>query len=124
MNKKITIARLLLGGIITLFGLNGFFHFMPMHAYISHAGQFITGLGAAGYFFPFLKLTETSCGLLLLSNKKVPLALIILAPILINIILFHLFLTPEGLPIPLILGGLELYLISQYKDKFTSILTN
>ncbi len=124
MNKKTTIARLLLGGLLTLFGLNGFFHFIPMPAYIGNASQFITGLGAASYFFPLLKLTEISCGLLLLTNKKVPLALIILAPVLINIILFHLFLAPEGLALPLILGGCELYLLKQYKNKFTPILNS
>ena len=107
---------------MTVFGLNGFFHFISFPPLLGTAGQFMAGLGSSGYFFPFLKATEIICGLLLLIGKRVPLALVILAPILLNIILFHLFLAPEGLLLPIILTALELYLAYRYRNKFEGIL--
>ena len=71
---------------------------------------FNTGLMASGYFFPFLKATETLCGLALLSGFFVPLALVILAPITIHIFLVHTFLAPEGLPVASVIGLLMIYL--------------
>jgi hypothetical protein len=65
---------------------------------------------ASGYFFPLLKATETICGLLLLTGFFVPLALVVLAPIVINIILVHAFLAPDGLPLAVIIGLLTAYL--------------
>ncbi len=59
---------------------------------------------------PLLKATEIACGLLLISGFFVPLALIVLAPIIIHIFLIHFFLAPQGLPIAVVLGLLELYL--------------
>ncbi len=71
----------------------------------------MAGLLGSGYFFPFLKGVETLSGLLLLSGLFVPLALTVLAPIVINIILFHAFLEPAGLPLPIVIAILEVYLI-------------
>lgn len=124
MNKKVLFARLLLGSTMTIFGLNGFFHFITIPHMIGAAGQFMAGLSASGYFFPFLKATEIGCGILLIIGKRVPLALLILAPILLNIILFHLFLSPEGLILPLILTALELYLAYNYRKSFEKVLKN
>jgi putative oxidoreductase len=124
MNKKVLFARLLLGSTMSIFGLNGFFHFIPMPPLLGNAGQFMAGLGASGYFFPFLKATEICCGILLIIGKRIPLALLILAPILLNIILFHLFLSPEGLILPLILTALELYLAYNYRKSFEKVLKN
>ena len=68
------------------------------------------GLMATGYFFPFLKGTETVCGLLLLTGAFVPLALVVLAPIVLQIFHFHAFLEPSGLPVALLIGALLVYL--------------
>ena len=104
------IARVLLGLIFFVFGLNGFLNFIPPQPMPDGAMAFVTGLMGAKYFFPFLKATETICGALLLANAMVPLALVVLAPIIINIFLFHAFLAPSGLPLPLVIGVLEIYL--------------
>jgi putative oxidoreductase len=91
MKRKITIvARLLLGFTFFASGL--------------------TGLLASGYFMTLLKVTETICGLLLLSGFFVPLALVVLAPIVLNIFFTHLFLAPSGLPLAVVIGVLEVYL--------------
>src|SRR5689334_1283698 len=98
MKKLPLIARLLLGLIFFVFGLNGFLNFIPTPADMPEKLKaFSGGLMAAGYFFPLLKGTEVICGLLLLTGRFVPLALVVLAPIVLNIFLTHLFLAPSGL---------------------------
>jgi putative oxidoreductase len=114
------IARVLLGLIFFVFGLMGLFNLIPPPPNLPEKLQsFTNGLVATGYFMPFLKSTEVVCGLLLLVGAFVPLALIVLAPIIINILLVHLFLEPSGLPIALVICALEIYLAffaSPYKQ--------
>ena len=110
MKKLPLIARILLGLIFFVFGLNGFFNFLPAPPMPDKAAAFAGGLMASGYFFPFLKATEVLCGALLLAGAMVPLALVVLAPIIVNIILFHGFLAPSGLPLALVIAALEAYL--------------
>jgi putative oxidoreductase len=109
--KMPLIARILLGLIFFVFGLMGLLNLIPPPPNMPEALQtFNTGLMASIYFFPFLKLTETICGLLLLTGSFVPLALVVLAPIVINIVLVHAFLAPEGLAVGLIAAILLAYL--------------
>jgi putative oxidoreductase len=111
MRKLPLIARILMGLIFVIFGLNGFLNFIPTPPEMPEKlTAFTTGMLATGYFFPFLKGMEVLCGLLLLSGRFVPLALVVLAPIITQIFLVHLFLAPSGLPVALVLGGLEIYL--------------
>src|SRR5882672_11243662 len=94
-----TAARLLLGLVFTVFGLNFFFHFIPTPSPPPpRAAAFAGALFASGYLFPLLKTTEVVAGILLLAGRFVPLALAALAPIVINIVGFHLFLAPSGIP--------------------------
>jgi hypothetical protein len=72
--------------------------------------------------FPLIKGTEVAAGLLLIANRYVPLALAVLAPVLVNIIAFHAFLAPAGLVLPLVLLGLELYLARSYRHAFAPML--
>ncbi len=117
------IARFLLGGMFVFAGLNGFLHFVPMGTPpTGAAGQFMGGLMATGYFFPFLKGTELLVGILILSGRFLPLALVMLAPIMLNIFAFHLFLEPSGLVISSVLGLLQVYLAWAYRDSFVSVL--
>jgi putative oxidoreductase len=93
-----TIARYLLGFVFTLFGLNGFLHFLPMGTVPPLAAQFIGALIQSHYMAVVFAL-QLICGLLLLANRYVPLALTILGAILFNILLFHIFMAPSGLPL-------------------------
>lgn len=105
------IARILLGLIFFVFGLIGLLNLIPPPADLPQDMQtFTAGLAAAKYFMPLLKLTEIICGLLLLIGWFVPLALVILAPISINIFLVHAFLAPEGIVIAILIGLLMIYL--------------
>ena len=117
-----TAARLLLGLVFTVFGLNFFLHFLPTPPSTPRAGAFAGALFASGYLFPLLKITEIGAGLLLLSNRFVPLALAVLAPIVINIVGFHLFLAPSGLPLPLVVLAAELIAAWSHRAAFASML--
>ncbi len=94
MKKAAMAARLLLGLIYFVFGLNGFLQFIPMPPMEGAPGAFMGALFATGYFFPVLKATEVICGALLLANMAPLLALVVLAPITLQIFLFHFFMTP------------------------------
>lgn len=112
MKKKLPlIARILLGLIFFVFGIAGMFNLIPPPANIPQdMVTFMNGMMATKYFFPLLKGTEIACGALLLIGAFVPLALIVLAPIVLNIFLVHAFLDPSGLPMALFIGALEIYL--------------
>jgi uncharacterized membrane protein YphA (DoxX/SURF4 family) len=120
MKKAPMIARILLGLIFFGSGLMGLLNLAPPPADMPVALQtFMTGMMATKYFLPFLKLTETVCGLLLISGFYVPLALVVLAPVILNIFLVHTFMAPSGLPLAIVIGLLEIYLAffaSPYKE--------
>ena len=87
-----TILRILLGLGLLVFGLNKFIGFMPIPEFPEDAGNFMESLKATGYVLPIVGFFEIFIGLLLLIKKWVPFALLLLAPITVNIVLFHLFL--------------------------------
>jgi hypothetical protein len=120
--KAKTAVRLALGAIFTVFGLNGFLHFLPAPPPSGLAAVFVGGLGASGYFFPLLKGTEVAVGLLLLSNRYVPLALTVLAPIVVNIVAFHAFLAPGAMALPVVITALGVYLAYTERAAFAPIL--
>lgn len=91
------ISRYLLGLIFTVFGLNGFLHFIPMPPPTGLAGQFMGALFVSHYLVPIFAV-QLAGGVLLLASRYVPLALTLLAPIIVNIDLFHALMAPEGLP--------------------------
>jgi uncharacterized membrane protein YphA (DoxX/SURF4 family) len=117
-----TVARILLGLIFFVFGLNGFFQFIPAPPPPPAAGAFAVALFATGYFFPLLKTVETLSGLLLLSGRFVPLALTALAPIVVNIFFFHAFLHRGGLALAGVVVVLEVFLAWSYRAAFAPML--
>ena len=120
--KLPTVARYLLGLAFFVFGLNGFLNFIPQPAPPAAAMSFLGALIGSGYMFPLIKGTEVIVGALLLANRFVPLALTVLAPVMINIIAFHLFLEPGALALPLVLLVAQLYLAYSYRDAFALML--
>ena len=121
-SKLPSIARIVLGLMFFVFGLNGFLHFLPQPPMSGPPAEFAGALFATGYMFPLIKGTEVAASLLLLSNRYVPLALAVLAPVVINIVAFHAFLAPAGMAIPLVVLALELYLARSYRDAFAPML--
>ena len=123
MQGKITLAaRILFGLAFTVFGLNGFFNFLPPPEPSPEGGAFLGALAATGYFFPFLKIVELVCGVLILVGRYVPLALTVLASVVVNIVLYHLMLDPAGLPLAIVLLVLGIYLAWTYRERFSAVL--
>ncbi len=117
-----TIARLGLGFVFATFGLNKLVPFLPQPPISGPPAQFFGALFATGYMIPLIALTEIVAGILLLSARFVPLALTLLAPVIVNIVAFHLFLAPAGIGVPTVMLALEVYLAWTYRDVFAPML--
>jgi uncharacterized membrane protein YphA (DoxX/SURF4 family) len=116
------VARILLGLVFTVFGLNGFLNFLPPPELPEAAVPFMTGLASTGYFFPLLKLVEVVAGIFLLAGLFVPLALILLAPIVVNIAMFHFLLAPGEWWMGVLVVVLEIIVARGYWDSFSGVL--
>jgi putative oxidoreductase len=95
MKTLILVSRVLLGLMFAVFGLNGFLNFIPTPPPSGLAGQYLGALFVSHYLAVVFAL-ELAAGALLLANRFVPLALAVLAPIIVNIALFHAFMAPQG----------------------------
>lgn len=113
-----------MGLVFFVFGLNGFFHFIPQpkDAMTKGASDFFGALLKTKYMIPLIFTTQTFAGALLLVNRFVPLALTLIAPVIVNIILFHLCLAPSGIPLATVVLLLELFLAWSYRGAFRSVL--
>ncbi len=120
-----TIARYVMGLPLIVFGLNGFFNFMPQPKTPLAAGAmtFVGALVNSGYMMPLIGATLLIVGVLLVSNRFVPLALVLFAPFIVNSIAFHLVLEHTGLIMAAIFLALELYLAWNYRQAYRSLLT-
>ena len=115
------VARILLGLLFFVFGLNNILHFMPTPAMPpSDATTFATIL-MNSHYMTFVGLLMVIAGLLLLVGRFVPLALVLLGPILVNILLFHFLLQHGGAAIGLVATVLEIFLIIVYRKSFYTL---
>ena len=114
------IARVLLGLMFTVFGLNTFVHFLPMQLPPGDAGSMM-GLMFSHGWFTFIGTLYFIAGVLLLVGRYVAVALTILGPIIVIILLFHLTMFRQGLGIAMFTALLELFLIYQYRHRFSGI---
>ncbi len=97
MKTATLIARYLLGFMFVVFGLNGFLHFIPQPPPPAGlAMQYLTVLSASHYMVPVF-LLQLMGGVLLLANRFVPIALVLLGPVIVNILLFHSLMAPSGI---------------------------
>jgi len=106
------ITRILLGLVFTVFGLNGFLNFIPPTPMPPHAIEFLTPL-VQSHYMNAVFVVELTGGVLLLVNQFTPLALTLLAPVIVNIVLFHSFLAPSGLPLAALV--VLLWMVSAYE---------
>ncbi len=121
MKHAILGARLLLGFSFIVFGINPWLQFLPLPELNEAAKAFFSAMSTS-YLLTFVKITEVVGGLLLLTGRFVPFALIILAPIVLNILFFHVFLDTTGLSLALFLMALQVFLAWAYRDSFTGVL--
>jgi putative oxidoreductase len=114
------ISRFLLGLIFLVFGLNGFLHFIPTPPPSGVAGQFLGSMFVSKYLL-FVFAIQVIGGVLLLINRYVPLAQTILAPIIVNILLFHSLMNPEGLGLALVVTILWAVVFASVRSAFAGI---
>ena len=122
MKIAVIIARILLGLPFLIFGLNNFFHFLPMQPPPGDAGVLVGIMFTHGWLI-FHGLLYLIAGVLLLVGRYVPVALVILGPIIVNILVFHLTLLPAGIGPGLVCAVLEIFLIYAYWPAFRGIFT-
>jgi uncharacterized membrane protein YphA (DoxX/SURF4 family) len=118
------IARILLGLLFLIMGLNGFFYFIPAPKtpMPAEAMDFAMALDKSGYMNQLVSGTQVVVGVLLLLNIFVPLALAIIAPVVVNIIAFHVFLSSAMITPGIIVAVLEIYLAWAYRNAFLPML--
>jgi putative oxidoreductase len=114
------IARYLLGLIFLVFGLNGFLHFIPMPPPKGLAAQFGGAIFVSHYWVVIFGV-QVIGAVLLLVNRFVPLALVLLGPVIVNIFFFHALMAPEGLPLAIVVVVLWVILAVRYKQYFAGI---
>ena len=120
MKVAALIARNLLGLMFVIFGLNGFLHFIHQPPPSGLALQFGTALYAAHYWEPVFAL-QLLGGLILLSNRYVPIGLVLLGPVIVNILLYHILMDPKGIPPGLVALLLWLVVFYSVRSAFAGI---
>jgi len=116
-----SVVRVLFGALFLVFGANKLVPFMPMPELPAAAGSFIGALAATGYFLPLLASIEVVMGALLIAGRFVPLALTVLAPVVVQIALFHTVLAPS-LGLAAFVLGAEIYLAWTYRAAYGPVL--
>jgi hypothetical protein len=115
MGKKVTkFLEVILGLVLIVFGANGFLQFMTPPQFNSAASDFLGALFATGYIFPLMSIIWIIAGILLLIHKARAFAVILIFPISINLMLFHLALDSAQIVIPLVVFLINVYLIWAY----------
>ena len=121
MKIVVLISRLLSGLIFFVFGLNGFLQFIPVKEMPTGlALQFFTALMLSHYVL-VVAGTQLIAGILLLANRFVPLALALLGPVIVNILCYHLFLSPKGIAPAIVVAVLWFILFYRYRQYFSGL---
>jgi uncharacterized membrane protein YphA (DoxX/SURF4 family) len=125
LRHLVTVARLLLGLVFLGSGLAGLLMAPPPVTSPPMSEGLVAlfnGLVKSGYLLQLIKVTETAVGALLLANRFVPLALAVLAPVVVNIVAVHLVLEPSGIPVAAVVLALHLYLAWSYREFYRPML--
>src|SRR3984893_2364589 len=120
MRTATSIARYLAGVIFLVFGLNGFLNFIPMPPPGGIAGQFMGALYASHYVVVIFAF-QIIAAVLLLVNRYVPLAVAVLAPVIVNILSFHALMAPSGLPLALSVAVLWALIFVDVRPAFVGL---
>ena len=120
MKIAVLVARILLGLMFLIFGLNGFLNFLHMPMPTGTAGQYM-GVLFVTHYLAVVFLIEVVGGVLLLAGQFVPLALVLLGPVIFNILLFHAFMNPAGAPPALLATVLWFIIFFGHRSAFAGI---
>jgi len=121
MEVATKISRILLGLILLILGANGFLNFLPYPELNPEAGAFMGAIASTKIIFPLLGIIEIIFGILLMAKKAVPFALIVVFPILVNAMIFHVSLDPQNMLFAAICFILNLFLIYHYWDNYKAL---
>ena len=113
-------ARYLAGFIFFVMGLNGFLHFIPFPPPPGIAGQFMGALYVSHYLWVIFAF-QVIAGVLLLANRYVPLAVALLAPVIVNILTFHVLMAPSGLPLAFFVAVLWAVIFVDVRPAFSGL---
>ena len=123
MKIAVIIVRILLGLLLLFASIAVLFNLVqPPSNLPDRAKTFMEGMNASGYLMTLIKVTELVCGLAFVSGFFVPLATVVIAPITINILLYHIFVAPEGLPVAIFMVLANIFLAYANWDKFKPVL--
>src|ERR1700733_6789529 len=120
MRTASVVARYLTGLIFVVMGLNGFLNFIPLPPPGGVAGQFMGALSVSHYLWVIFAF-QVVAGVLLLVNRYVPLAVAVLAPIIVNILTFHASMAPSGLPLALVVATLWALIFMDVRPAFSRL---
>ncbi len=122
MRIAVIIIRMLMGLIFLASAVVVLFNLVPQPELEGNVKLFNEGMEASGYLMPFIKVTELVCAIALISGFFVPLATVVIFPVVVNILLFHSFLAPEGLPVAIFLLLGNLFLAYYYRKNYEPLL--
>ena len=120
MRTASVFARYLASTIFLVLGLNGFLNFIPLPPPVGVAGQFIGALYVSHYLWVIFAF-QVIGGLFLLINRYVPLAAAVLAPVIVNILTFHVLMAPSGLPLALFVTVLRVAIFIEVRPAFSGL---
>ncbi|AFD08686.1 DoxX family membrane protein [Solitalea canadensis] len=121
MKIAMIIVRTLMGLMFLFASITVLFKLMPQPELHGDVKTFTMGMAVTGYFFPFLKITELICGIAFVTGRFVTLAAVVIFPIIINILLFHAFMAPEGLLVAILLLLGDLFLAYYYRENYRTL---
>jgi putative oxidoreductase len=120
MKKKILLVVCILFGLMFInSGLNKFFNYMPMPKDMPLKLMLaMTAMKQLGWLLPLVAIAEITGGILVMFEKFRALGAIILFPILVGILLTHVYIAPSGIPLALVFCGIELWVIFENREKY------
>ena len=122
MKLLVTICRTLMGLLFLFASISVLFKLVPQPELTGNVKIFMDGMLAAGYLFPLVKITELVCGVAFVVNRFAALAAVVIAPIIVNILLFHLFVDTSGLPVAIFLVLANALVAYSNWDKYRPLL--
>lgn len=118
MKILIIIVRTLMGLLFLFASIAVLFNLVPQPEQTGNVKLFMEGIVATGYLLPFIKITELVCGLAFVTGYFVPLAAVVIAPVILNIFFFHLYVDQSGMPVAIFLLAANLLLGYAHWEKF------
>ena len=122
MKIAMIIVRTLMGLLFLFASVTFLFKLFPIPPMEGTVKTFNDGLMSVGYFFPLLKITELICGLAFVTGRFVPLATVVIAPIIVNILMFQAFIDHTGLPIAIFLVLANIFVAYYYRTSYAGLL--